>query len=226
MSGFRGISAMVETRLYLRQLEIGPMQNFVYLIGDQRVKEVLVVDPAWDVPAILREAQKDGMKIKGALVTHTHFDHVNGAEDLLQATDGTIYVHKKEESALPVSSTNLHAVESGDRIKIGEVEIQLIHTPGHTPGSQCFLVEDKLVSGDTLFIGYCGRCDLPGGDPEEMYRSLTQKLMKLSDRVVLYPGHNYSSKPVSTLGDEKKTNPYFKPDQTLKNFLHSVTGAN
>lgn len=224
-----------ENPFYLKQLELGPMQNFVYLIGDRRKRECLVVDPAWEIDRVLDEAKKDDMKITGILVTHSHYDHVNGVEGLLDRTDAKVYIHKEEAAFLRhsradatgifvnIQSPNLVAVSSGDRIKVGDIDVEFIHTPGHTPGSQCFLVNHNLVSGDTLFIGYCGRCDLPGGDPEKMYESLTQKIAKLDDRVRLYPGHNYSDKPVTILGEEKKTNPYLRAPN-VQEFYRALSG--
>ncbi len=211
------------------------MQNFAYLIGDATARECLVVDPAWQPDLILDQAKKDEMRITGILVTHTHYDHVNGVESLLQATDAKVYVNKEETAFLKssradstgifinISAPNLASVSGGDKIKVGNVAIEFIHTPGHTPGSQCFLVNNHLVSGDTLFIGYCGRCDLPGGNPDQMYESLTQKLAKLGDDVLLYPGHNYSEVPVNRLGDEKKTNPYLMA-RSAKEFYRVVAG--
>ena len=220
---------------FLRQIEVGPMQNFVYLLGDKEKKECLVVDPAWEVDRILEEANNEEMKITGVLVTHSHFDHVNGVESLLKATDAKIYINREEAAFLKrsrsdstgifvnISSPNLVPVTGGDKIKVGNIEIEFIHTPGHTPGSQCFLVNKNLVSGDTLFIGYCGRCDLPGGDPEKMYESLTQKLAKLDDDTLLYPGHNYSAQSVTRLGDEKRVNPYLRP-KNLQEFYRVLSG--
>ena len=121
------------------------------------------------------------------------------------------------------SHDNIKRVDDGHRVKVGEIEISLIHTPGHTPGSQCFHVQDRLISGDTLFIGACGRCDLPGGNAKEMYYTLTQRLMKFDDSTILYPGHNYAEKPTSTMGQEKKTNPYLLCD-SLDNFLRFRIG--
>ena len=193
------------------------MQNFVYFVGDQDTREVLVVDPAWDVDAILKKAADEGYKIKGALITHTHFDHVNGLEDLLKKTDGAVYINKNEAEFLKGMKGNIKKIEGGDKLKIGQAEITFLHTPGHTPGSQCFLVEQNLISGDTLFINACGRCDLPGGDPEEMYRSLTQ-LASLDESTILYPGHNYAEEPTSTIGNEKRFNPYLQTTN-LNDFL-------
>jgi len=203
------VTKAVSSDLYLKQLEIGPMQNFVYLVGDKTTREVLVVDPAWEVDQILEAAQKDDLKVKGALITHTHFDHINGLDDLLQKTDGVVYIHKNEAEFLKGMKQNIKKVKGADTVKIGHVEITLIHTPGHTPGSQCFLVDGNLISGDTLFINACGRCDLPGGSASAMYESL-DRLAKLGDDTRLYPGHNYADDPVSTIGMEKKNNPYMK----------------
>lgn len=210
--------------LYLKQMEIGPMENFVYLLGSKKTREVVVVDPAWQVDTVLRVAKEEDLKIKGALVSHYHFDHTNGIEELLQSVDCPVYVNKADVSYLDFSHDNIKPVDSGHKLKFGDVEIECVHTPGHTPGSQCFLCRGHLVSGDTLFINACGRTDLPGGSAKELYYSLTQKLMKLDDSTVLCPGHNYSDKTTSTMGEQKKTNPYLICD-SLDNFLRFRTGV-
>ncbi len=212
-----------ETGLYLKQVEIGPMENFVYFVGDKATREVMVVDPAWQVDTILRIAQEEDLKIKGALVSHFHFDHTNGIEELLESVSCPIYVNKKDIPFMEYSSTHIKAVDNGEKVKVGDVEVELIHTPGHTPGSQCFHVRNHLISGDTLFINACGRCDLPGGDATEMYHTLTQRLMKFDDSTVLCPGHNYAEKPTATMGEQKKTNPYLMCD-SLQNFLRFRMG--
>ncbi|MDO8730671.1 MAG: MBL fold metallo-hydrolase, partial [Candidatus Omnitrophota bacterium] len=150
--------------LYLKQIELGPLQNFVYLIGSLETRECAVVDPGWDVPAILNAAAQDEMRITKILITHTHFDHINGVPEILKATDAQVIVHKKEIEAVPVEGPSILGVEGGAKVALGNLELSLLHTPGHTPGSICFMVADRLISGDTLFIGGCGRCDLPGGD--------------------------------------------------------------
>ena len=207
----------MSNQLYLKQMEIGPMQNFVYLVGDLNTREALVVDPAWDVKTVLGQAERDGFKIKGALITHTHFDHVNGLEELLKKTDGVVYIHKNEAEFLKGMKDNIRKMEGGSQIKVGQVEINFLHTPGHTPGSQCFLVGKNLISGDTLFINACGRCDLPGGNAEEMYRSLS-RLADLDESTILYPVHNYADEPTSTMANEKRFNPYLQTTG-LDNFL-------
>ncbi|MCA9018161.1 MAG: MBL fold metallo-hydrolase [Planctomycetaceae bacterium] len=198
------------------------MENFVYLIGDRETRECVMVDPAWDVDAVLKVAEADEMKVTAGLVTHTHYDHVNGVEDLISRTQGKIYVHKNEAPFLKGMKSHVVGVDSGFKLKAGKIDITFMHTPGHTPGSQCFLVNERLVSGDTLFINACGRCDLPGGNAEEMYHSL-QSLMKLGEHVILLPGHNYAETPTSTLGDEKKFNPYYQ-SHSLSDFLHRRMG--
>jgi glyoxylase-like metal-dependent hydrolase (beta-lactamase superfamily II) len=186
--------------LYFVQAGIGPMQNFVYLIGSRRTRECLIVDPAWDTDALLALAARDEMRVVGALVTHYHPDHVGGAMGLFEVPGGVaelvglvgkasarIHVNKHEADGLikitGVSESDLVRHEGGDVVEVGDVSIQLIHTPGHTPGSQCFLVRNKLVAGDTLFIDGCGRVDLPGGDPKQMQQSL-RTLAKLPSDVV------------------------------------------
>lgn len=201
------------TGLYLRQIELGPMQNFVYLVGAEGAPEVAVVDPAWEVGEILAAAERDGKRITHALITHAHTDHVNGLESLLERTKAKVVVQTAElefSEHLRGFGSDLHGVGPGDAVRVGPIEIACVHTPGHTPGSQCFHVRGALVSGDTLFIGACGRCDFEGGDAEAMYRSLTGTLMAMDPDTVLYPGHNYAPRRTSTLGAERAANPYLR----------------
>lgn len=207
-------------KLYFKQLELGPLQNFVYLLGSLETREAAVIDPAWDVPKILETAAQDEMRITHIIITHTHFDHINGVADLLKKTDAQVLVHKKEISALPIEKTTLKATEGGHSVSLGPIEISFLHTPGHTPGSQCMTVADRLIAGDTLFVGGCGRCDLPGGDPEALYQSLT-RLSRLDDRVTLYPGHHYATSPSSILSEEKSANPFLQA-KSVADFFHLV----
>jgi glyoxylase-like metal-dependent hydrolase (beta-lactamase superfamily II) len=203
--------------LYFRQIEMGPMANFVYLIGSRSAREAVVVDPAWSVKQVLDIAAADGMRVTAALVSHFHPDHVGGnfmgqhiegLVEFLELCKGRIHVHKAEAGALPVPESETSPTDEHSRIEVGGIVIECIHTPGHTPGSQCFRVLDRVVSGDTLFIGSCGRTDLPGSDPGELYESLTQKLMKLEENTLVYPGHNYSEEGTfSSIGKEKAHNP-------------------
>ena len=214
---------MAPQDLYLRQMEVGPMANFVYLIGPAGAPETAVVDAAWDIEAILRAAEADGRRVVAALVTHWHPDHTNGLERLVEATDARVYAQRDELPWLRYAGANLRAVAPGDELRLGEVTIQFLHTPGHTPGSQCFLVRDRLVSGDTLFINACGRTDLPGGDPERLYQSLTGTLGRLDDRTILLPGHNYAEIPSTTLGEQKRQNPFLRC-ASLTQFLRMIGG--
>jgi hydroxyacylglutathione hydrolase len=218
--------------IYLRQLECGPMQNYVYLIGDPTTRQAAVVDPAWEIERIVQAAQEDDYSITKVLITHTHQDHtggqlfgthIPGVVELLNVVDVPVYVHKTETHILKnVPDSSKVPTESNQVVDLGgDVDLTLIHTPGHTPGSQCFLVQNRLVSGDTLFIGACGRVDLPGSSPEEMYDSLTNKLMRLDYTTVLYPGHNYARKPISTIGDERRYNPYVQ-FTSLHEFLRAM----
>src|SRR5213593_3998848 len=148
-----------------------------------------------------------------------------GAAELTARVPAKVYIHKAElpfvHRVTGLSPSDLVAVEGGDEVQVGQLKVKFLHTPGHTPGSQCFLVGNALVSGDTLFIGSCGRVDLPGSNPEQMYYSLTQKLMALPDDTVLFPGHNYSDQPTSTIGQQKQSNPYFQ-FHSLKQFLSAM----
>lgn len=205
--------------LYLKQLEVGPMENFIYLIGDKNMRECVMVDPAWDVPQVLRAAEADDMKVIGGLATHYHYDHTNGIAELIAKANCKVHIHKDDAPYLKDLQKEVVKVDSGHKLKVGNIEITFIHTPGHTPGSQCFLVNNSLVAGDTLFINACGRCDLPGGDASLMYESL-QKLGKLDEKTILFPGHNYADQPTSTIGQEKRQNPYYQA-HSLQDFLHS-----
>jgi len=221
--------------LYFKQLQLGPMQNFVYLVGDTVTRRAAVIDAAWDIDRIIDVAAQDDMQLTAALVTHFHPDHLGGnmmghrivgAADLLERNVPLkVYLHKTEapyaNQIAGLSDSDIVAVESGDEVKLGELPVTFIHTPGHTPGSQCFLVGGCLVSGDTLFIGSCGRVDLPGSDPSQLYDSLVNKLKRLPDDTVLYPGHDYADRPSSTIGEEKRRNMYMRFDR-LEDFLHMM----
>ncbi len=207
--------------VYFKQLELGPMQNFIYLLGDPASREAAVVDPGWEVPQILKAAEQDGYRLTKALVTHHHFDHVMGLEELLKGADLPVYVHREDAPVLNVSPSSLTPTEDGETIRVGRLSIKVLHTPGHTPGSQCFLVRGRVLTGDTMFIKACGRTDLPGGDPEQLYESLMYTLGALDEATILCPGHNYAEAPASTIGDEKRTNPFVQLP-TMDEFLRVV----
>jgi glyoxylase-like metal-dependent hydrolase (beta-lactamase superfamily II) len=219
--------------LYLRQMELGPMQNFVYLVGDPVARECVVVDPAWEIDQIVATAEADDMRLVGALVTHTHQDHVGGSleswgmpgripgvEELLARVSLKVYVHRAEREFLRGLGSDLVKVDNTQTLQVGRLALTFMHTPGHTPGSQCFLIDGRLISGDTLFIGSCGRTDLPGSDPSAMYYSLTQRLGALPAETVLLPGHNYGG-PTSTMGAEKRQNPFLR-FSALGDFLRAM----
>lgn len=225
---------MTEPEIYFRQLlagrqvarahpVAGQMANFMYLLGDPESRQALIVDPAWDVESLLQVARRDDYQIAGALVTHYHPDHVGGdlwgvqvegVTRLLESEAVPLYVNKHEAEGLKrvtgVADSDLKRVDDGDALDLGALSIGFLHTPGHTPGSQCFLIGDRLVAGDTLFVQGCGRVDLPGGDPDQMYYSLTQKLAKLPPETVLYPGHHYGPTETSTIADELEQNVYMR----------------
>ena len=208
--------------LYLEQLLIGPMDNFIYLVGSKSTREVTIIDPAWDIDALLTHIKEKDLKLTSVLVTHYHPDHIGGGmgghsiegiAELLEKDPVKIFVHKLEAEGVKkvtgVSDTDLNIVESGDHLTIGENDIEFLHTPGHTPGSQCFKVNNNLVSGDTLFVQGCGRVDLPGSNSEDMFHSL-QKLSALPDETILYPGHNYSAEPYESMERVKEINTYLR----------------
>jgi glyoxylase-like metal-dependent hydrolase (beta-lactamase superfamily II) len=224
-----------DDRLYFRQLLAGrdfatgdaiarQMVNFVYLIGDRETREAVIVDPAYSIRDLLDVLEADDMTPAGALVTHYHPDHVGGSmmghtiagvRELLALRPVPIHVQADEapwvQRVTGASDSDLVQHTSGDTVQVGEIPIELIHTPGHTPGSQCFFVDGRLVAGDTLFLEGCGRTDLPGGDPAALYESLTQKLAKIPDDAILFPGHLYSAEPSASMGDTRKWNYVFRP---------------
>ena len=215
---------MAERPMYFKQLELGPMQNFIYLIGDPTTREAAVIDPGWEVPQILAAARQDGYQLTKAIVTHHHFDHVMGLSDLLQAADIPVYAHRDDAPLLKIQPSSIKPLSGGETVRVGELPLTLIHTPGHTPGSQCVLVNGHLLSGDTLFIRACGRCDLPGGNPAQLYDSLTNKLKALEDDTILCPGHHYAEVPTSTIREEKQNNPFLRIP-TQQEFLRLVGAA-
>ncbi len=226
---------MTEDRLYFRQLLSGrdvatddmvarQMVNFMYLIGDRETGEAVVVDPAYDPQGLVDVLAADDMTLTGVLATHYHPDHVGGdmmgfsiagIAELLEVVSVPIHVQDPEADLVrkvtDVAETDLVRHASGDVVQVGAIEIELIHTPGHTPGSQCFYVDDRLVAGDTLFLEGCGRTDLPGGDPREMYESITQRLARIPDEATLFPGHLYAPQASASMGDTRASNYVFAP---------------
>ncbi|MGD0691362.1 MAG: MBL fold metallo-hydrolase [Acidimicrobiales bacterium] len=218
-------------RFYFRQLLSGldfalddpvaeQMVNFAYAFGDRDSGDAVLVDPAYRPSELVDLVESDGMRVSAVFATHYHPDHVggnlggraqiDGITELLERIDVPIHVQGDEVEWVTrvtgVGEDSLIAHDPGDVVAVGDFEVALIHTPGHTPGSQCLLVNGRLISGDTLFLDGCGRTDLPGSDPNEMYRTLTQRLSNIADDTVLFPGHLYSADPSAPMGDVRRHN--------------------
>ncbi|GJF10071.1 MBL fold hydrolase [Mycolicibacterium cyprinidarum] len=216
-------------RLYFRQLLAGrdfaagdmiaaQMRNFAYLIGDRQTGDTVVVDPAYAARDLVDALEADGMHLSGVLVTHHHPDHVGGSmmgfelkglAELLEQVSVPVHVNEHEADWVSritgIAPSELTSHQHGDKVSVGDIDIELLHTPGHTPGSQCFLLDGRLVAGDTLFLEGCGRTDFPGGNVDEMFRSL-QALAQLPGDPTVFPGHWYSAEPSAPLSDVRSTN--------------------
>jgi glyoxylase-like metal-dependent hydrolase (beta-lactamase superfamily II) len=188
------------------------MQNFTYVVEDEETKESVIIDPSWDLDLVIEIIEKNDLKIKYVINTHHHFDHTVGNDAMVKYTKSKIIQH--ESSTLK----NDIRVSNGDKIMFGKSELIVIHTPGHSKDSMCLVGDGKIFSGDTLFVGNCGRIDLPGGSGKELYHSLFDIVYKLDDDLVLYPGHDYGNSPYSSIGKEKKTNFVLQP-RTESEFL-------
>ncbi len=220
---------MAEDRLYFKQLLSGrdfaagdmiatQMRNFAYLIGDRETGDAVVVDPAYAANELVDVLETDGMRLSGVLVTHHHPDHVGGTmmgftlkglAELMDRQSVPVHVNIHEakwiSNVTGIALSELTPHRGGDKVAVGGIDIELLHTPGHTPGSQCFLLDDRLIAGDTLFLDGCGRTDFPGGDVDDMFRSL-QQLAKLPGDPTVYPGHWYSTEPSAPLAEVKRDN--------------------
>ena len=199
------------------------MINFTYMIGDEQTKRAWLVDPAWDVQGIHALVRARGFELDSVLLTHWHPDHAGGeflgfeaegAARLRELTGCAVRAHRAElpwlEQWSRLATGSVTPFDAGDELALGDTRLRCVHTPGHTPGSTCYLVEGALFTGDVLFVGAIGRTDLPGADPEEMDRTLHERLAVLPAETVVYPGHNYGSRRTSTLAEERRTNPYLK----------------
>ena len=196
-------------------LELGPMENFIYLIEDKATKRAAVVDPAWEVDEIIKLAKQKGVKITDILLTHSHHDHINGISQVLNKYDAQLHLLKAEAEfwGNHLNLPTLH--HGGDVIKLGETDIKVYHTPGHTPGSACYHLDNELITGDTMFVWGCGRCDLSGGDPEVMYDTL-RKLGELPGETIVLPGHNYADKETCSMHEQVEGNPFMHFDDKDK----------
>jgi hydroxyacylglutathione hydrolase len=195
--------------LILHQMKVGLMENFVYLIGSRKTGEAAVVDPGWEADRILEQAKALNLKITHILLTHTHYDHTDSLAGLLSKTKAKVYVHKAEASNLKISSDKIVLTDHEQKIDIGGIPVRVLHTPGHSLGSQCFDVSGNLISGDTLFVQSCGRTDLPTGSEKQLFQSLAL-LAELPPETILLPGHDYGPTPTSTIAEEKRNNPFLK----------------
>lgn len=201
---------MQDGALY-HQLKLGPWDNFIHLLIDRPTRSCAVVDPAWDAATILAEAARLDVTITHVLCTHSHFDHVDQVDALLKHVDVPVHMLNHEVAWSGFACENLVTSAPGDTIVVGrDLGITMMHTPGHTPGSTCYRVPGGVVAGDTLFVNGCGRVDLPGSDPDQMYETLTTRLARLTDDVILYPGHDYGPTPTATMGQQRRDNRYLQ----------------
>lgn len=185
----------------IMQIPVGQMANFSYILADENTGEAAVIDPSWELEKIFDDIRNHSWKVKYIINTHTHFDHILGNQEVVAVTGAKIIQHKNSTQHADI------AVEDGQIITIGKIMVRVIHTPGHSKDSISLVVNNKLVlTGDTLFVGNCGRVDLPGSDASEMYDSLFKKIANLDESLIVYPGHNYGTTQTSTIGQEKKTN--------------------
>ncbi len=186
--------------MIVHQIQVGNMQNFSYIVEDEDTRESIIIDPSWDLIELEMLIKENNLKIKYIVNTHHHFDHTIGNEAMVKSTNALIIQHENSELKHDIS------VKDGDLIKFGNSKLKVLHTPGHSRDSICLMGDGEIFSGDTLFVGNCGRIDLPGGSAKELYHSLFDVLHSLDDNLVLYPGHNYGHKDTSTIGQEKITN--------------------
>jgi hydroxyacylglutathione hydrolase len=197
----------------IHTLELGPMENFIYIIEDHATKRAAIVDPAWDVDEILQLCQLKGLNVTDILLTHCHHDHINGVEEVLDKTDAQVHLMKAENDFWNPGFIKPHTLYGGDSIQLGETEIQALHTPGHSKGSACFKVGNQLIAGDTMFVFGCGHCRLAGSDPETLFKTLQKLKLEMPAQTIILPGHNYSPEhPTSTMAEQIHGNPFLHFD--------------
>ena len=200
------------------QIQVGKMANFTYIIADEDTGDAAIIDPSWDLDEIFNILKKNGWKALYIINTHTHFDHVLGNDQVATITGAKIIQHENSDLEKDI------AIKDGDTIQLGNIKIKVMYTPGHSKDSMCLVLDDVIFTGDTLFVGNCGRTDLPGSDPIEMYNSLFNRLAKLDEKLTIYPGHDYGASPTSTIGHEKKTNYVLQP-RSKQEFLQFMAAG-
>ena len=201
--------------MIVHQIQVGSMQNFCYVVADEETNECIIIDPSWDLEKIEEVITRNDLKVKYIVNTHHHFDHTIGNKAMADSTGAKII--QNEESTLEHNIT----IKDGDKIQFGNSTLEVVHTPGHSKDSICLIGDGKIFSGDTLFVGNCGRVDLPGGSAKELYHSLFDKLYNMDENLELYSGHNYGSSPVSTIGKEKKMN-FVMQKRTEQEFIEMM----
>lgn len=199
----------------IAQIPVGSMLNFSYIVYDEKNSIGAIIDPSWDLEKLLVFLEKNNITAKYIINTHTHFDHILGNDHISEITKAEIIQHEKS------TQKKERSVVDHENISIGELNLEVLYTPGHSEDSICLIVNKKsIITGDTLFVGNCGRVDLPGSNPEKMYDSLS-KVANLDDSLVVYPGHNYGSTPTSTILNEKTNNPMlnFKTKEAFLKYM-------
>jgi len=209
--------------MFVQQMQVGHMAVFAYLVGDPITGDALVIDPADNAKGILEVARKNKLKINYIVNTHGHVDHIGGNADMQKLTGAKIVIH--EEDAVMLTSTPAAMlrmfgaaqsppadilVRDGQTISVGNVNLKVLHTPGHSPGGMCLYTPGYVFTGDTLFVEAVGRTDLPGGSWQVMFDSIKTRLLTLPDDTKVLPGHNYGRMPTSTIGHEKQYNPFVR----------------
>lgn len=187
--------------------------NFSYILADPETREAAVIDSSYNATEIIKTIKSQSLRLKYIINTHGHSDHTAGNSELRSLFSAKIVTHNQSKTSSDIK------VEDGEVLNVGKIAIKVLYTPGHTPDSICLLVDkEKLFTGDTLFVGECGRTDLPGGNAKNLYESLFNKLLSLDDSLEVYPGHDYGSRPSSTIGYERKNNYVLQP-RSLKDFV-------
>ena len=201
----------------VHQILVGGMQNFTYVIVDEATSKGIIVDPSWNLERVEKIIKDNKIKIELIINTHHHFDHTNGNDEMVKMTGAPIAQHVDSEL------THDRELHDGDTVEFGSSSLKVLHTPGHSVDGICLLGDSIIITGDTLFVGGCGRIDFPGGSARVLYQSLFDVIMKLDDKITVYPGHDYGSTPTSTIAEEKCSSPYLQP-RTVDEFVKMIGG--